>query len=408
MVFARELFEATNPDHADLPGTGPTFEELLQFANDYVDKRVRVIPDSEQRDIGIYYWSRKALDILETAIRETPVGTTAIPILGKPEYVDTGCLRRFQWTGICAEGKKTHANKVPCHTDLERQFANFLDRAKDVVRYIKNERLGFSVTYFENKRPRQYYPDFIIVAHDAKGREVYWLGETKGEIRHNTALKREAAQIWCEKMSATPYGTWRYLFVQQRKFEKALGAGVASFAELAESLVRAKAEPQLRLVISDADKVPKEAFKTLLPIHSLKAAAGYFGNGEAVEPEGWVEAEGVGILDDRMFVSQAVGRSMEPRIHDGDYCVFRANPVGSRQGKIVLVQYRGPADPDTGGSFTVKRYSSQKGTDAESNWRHTKITLSPLNPEFQPIVLTPESEGDVQVIAEWLMVLGRT
>ena len=45
---------------------------------------------------------------------------------------------------------------------------------------------------------------------------------------------------------------------------------------------------------------------------------------------------------------RAVGRSMEPMIHDGDFLVFRANPVGTRQGKIVLAQYRGPADPETG------------------------------------------------------------
>ena len=40
--------------------------------------------------------------------------------------------------------------------------------------------------------------------------------------------------------------------------------------------------------------------------------------------------------------------------------VFRAKPAGTRQGRIVLVQYRGEADPDTGGSYTVKRYSSEK------------------------------------------------
>ena len=68
----------------------------------------------------------------------------------------------------------------------------------------------------------------------------------------------------------------------------------------------------------------------------------------------------MGRLDERMFVCRAVGRSMEPTIRDGDYVVFRAKPVGTRQGKIVLAQYRGPADPDTGGAFTVKRYSSEK------------------------------------------------
>jgi len=69
MIFARELFEATNPGDAASMGTGPTFEELLEFAGEYVDTRVQIAGDSEKRDIGIYFWSRKALDILETAIR---------------------------------------------------------------------------------------------------------------------------------------------------------------------------------------------------------------------------------------------------------------------------------------------------------------------------------------------------
>jgi hypothetical protein len=43
---------------------------------------------------------------------------------------------------------------VPCHTDLEREFAIFLDKAPDVLRYVKNERFGFSITYYENSRPR--------------------------------------------------------------------------------------------------------------------------------------------------------------------------------------------------------------------------------------------------------------
>jgi len=140
----------------------------------------------------------------------------------------------------------------------------------------------------------------------------------------------------------------------------------------------------------------------------LKAAAGYFGNGEAVEPEAWVEVEGFGQLDEKMFVSRAVGRSMEPRIYDGDFLVFRSKPVGSRQGKIVLAQYQEIADPETGGSYTVKRYRSEKSFSPQGEWRHTKITLEPLNHEFRPIILEPEDEGAVQMIAEYLGTLGKT
>ena len=258
------------------------------------------------------------------------------------------------------------------------------------------------MTYYESNRPRQYYPDFIIAARDTNGRDVMWLAETKGEIRPNTALKSEAARHWCEKMSGTKYGQWRYLFVQQRKLETALASGVKSLADLAQSVVVVRPEPQLRLISLEDGRVKREAFRTLLPLYSLKA-----GNGEAVDPESWVEADGIGKLDERMFVAKVVGRSMEPRIRDGEYCVFRAHPVGSRQGKIVLAQYHGPADPDNGGSFTVKRYASKKVANGNGGWKHTKITLSPVNPEFKPIELTAESEDEVAVIAEFVAVLRR-
>lgn len=410
-LMAEELYQETNPGSAADLGIGPTFDELLDVSRRFLDSRVALLEvgglKSDLRDVGIYYWRRQALDTLDTAIRGAgAAGIEAIPILGNPEWLDSSNLRRFQWTGIVADGKRCHTNKVPCHTDLEKRFADFLDGATDVLRYFKNERLGFSVTYYESNRPRQYYPDFIICARDADGREVMWLAETKGEIRPNTALKSEAARMWCEKMSATKYGQWRYLFVPQRKLEAALASGVHSLADLADALVRTRPEPQLRLVALEDERVNREQFKTLLPLYSLKAAAGYFGNGEAIEPEGWIEADGVGRLDEKMFVCRAVGRSMEPSIRDGDYIVLRSKPTGTRQGKIVLAQYRGAADPDTGGAFTIKRYSSEKRSDADSDWRHVRITLSPTNKEYQPIVLSGDAADHVSVIAEFVTVLG--
>src|SRR5690606_12134740 len=108
-----------------------------------------------------------------------------------------------------------------------------------------------------------------------------------------------------------------------------------------------------------------------------------------------------------MFVCRAVGRSMEPGIRDGDYLVFRAKPTGTLQGKIVLARYRGPTDPDTGGSFTVKRYASEKEADEESGWRHTKVTLSPTNREYSPIILTGGDAESVDIVAEFVTLLGR-
>jgi hypothetical protein len=78
----------------------------------------------------------------------------------------------------------------------------------------------------------------------------------------------------------------------------------------------------------------------------------------------------------------------------------RAAPAGSRQGKIVLVQHRDVTDPETGGSYTVKRYQSEKQGDGEG-WRHERITLMPMSsdPRFMPLVLVPRDEGAVRVLA---------
>jgi SOS-response transcriptional repressor LexA len=106
-----------------------------------------------------------------------------------------------------------------------------------------------------------------------------------------------------------------------------------------------------------------------------------------------------------MFVAQVVGKSMEPVISDGSYCLFTAPVSGTRQGKIVLVQLRDAIDPDNGERYTVKRYLSKKVTHGDS-WRHVQITLKPVNPDFQPIDLTGAEEGELQVVAELVEVLG--
>ena len=107
-------------------------------------------------------------------------------------------------------------------------------------------------------------------------------------------------------------------------------------SEIADVVLR-KHGKHFPLLASVAEELK---FREYLPFYSLRAACGCFGDGEPVECEGWVKVEGVGKLDERMFVVRASGRSMEPKIHDGDLCVMRAHPVGSRQGKIVLAQKR--------------------------------------------------------------------
>lgn len=155
------------------------------------------------------------------------------------------------------------------------------------------------------------------------------------------------------------------------------------------------------LVDSDAE----EAFTTAIPLLSLRAAAGGFGESTDVEPEAWVRPNTGKRLDRGMFVAQVVGHSMEPRIPDGAYCIFRSPVAGSRSGKIVLVQHHAIDDSETGGSYTVKEFDSREVTGKESGERAGTIYLRPLNQAYAPIELRDVSEGQVRVIAELVEVL---
>jgi len=140
-------------------------------------------------------------------------------------------------------------------------------------------------------------------------------------------------------------------------------------------------------------------FRTHLPRYSLQVAAGEFLENREISELDWVETPEDLRLDPNMFVAQIAGHSMEPLIPDGSLCVFRRGVVGSRAGRLVLVEDRSNHGDDR---YTVKRYQSSKLESGE--WLHTRIWLEPLNPAYGHLELKPD-EDKYRVIAEFVRVL---
>lgn len=193
--------------------------------------------------------------------------------------------------------------------------------------------------------------------------------------------------------------------------QKIVIADVAKYTarnlEATQQVIEVQEEPEVEQTITPLITEPKESEKyiSLLPVYSLRAACGYFGDGEEVEELGWMRVEGIGRLNKDMFVVQAVGQSMEPRIHNGDYCVFEKYSGGSRQGKIVLAQHRGYFDEDNAGAYSIKEYSSEKSYNDDGSWQHESITLRPFNPAYEPIRIDAEDAESFAIIGEFVGVV---
>jgi len=149
---------------------------------------------------------------------------------------------------------------------------------------------------------------------------------------------------------------------------------------------------------------PTSRFTTHVPVYDLTAAAGFWGPERVPEEIGWTEVPGVAVKPG-MFVARVTGTSMEPLIPDGSWCLFRPCPAGSREGRIVLVQFASLGVGENGSRFTVKKYHSEKTVTADG-WRHDRIQLLPVNPAFEPITVEPEDAGDLTIVGVFALQIG--
>ena len=160
-------------------------------------------------------------------------------------------------------------------------------------------------------------------------------------------------------------------------------------------------------------------YENSVPIYDLDIAAGLFSETQLVnealsrgittdiESYQWVELPDSFRTKRGQFVARVVGESMNKRIPNGSWCLFRLNPSGTRQGKVLLVQHRSIDDPDTGGHYTIKVYESEKEVNDDGGWKHRRITLKPDSTEsrYRPIVFEATDDNELVVIAELVAVL---
>jgi len=140
---------------------------------------------------------------------------------------------------------------------------------------------------------------------------------------------------------------------------------------LPDSFAHEEEDAELELF---SDLPPEEdKFTRVLPYYPLSIAAGDFMDFAVPDaPESWFVVEGLTsrrTLAPSMFVARIQGKSMEPLIPDGAYCLFSFEVGGSRNGRIVLAQQADISDQETGASYTIKTYQSTKRLDPDTGWQ---------------------------------------
>jgi DUF2075 family protein len=144
-----------------------------------------------------------------------------------------------------------------------------------------------------------------------------------------------------------------------------------------------------------------------VPLVDIYAAAGVFSELQiSNEDFDWVELPINVSAKKGYFVCQIIGESMNKKIGNDSWCLFNENPVGSREGKIVLAKHYDIQDSDFGAGYTVKSYHSEKNI-SEDSWSHESIVLKPLSYDssFEDIILSGDAINKLQIVGELITVL---
>jgi len=211
-------------DRAKLPNR---FAELYPIVRDYVSQRcfgkaVELEAETLRSHLARLELQEGIAKYLARKIAELTLERRAIQF----EEADfkLSQTKAFSWRRnlppLTAE--KTVFNYVATYNNFERQFAKFLDKATDILRFasLGTTEQGDSGTQFrvDYIKPSGaigfYHPDWVAVQQTENG-EVNWIIETKGRVWEGTRAKDEAIESWCRRVSEQTDEQWRYVRINQ-------------------------------------------------------------------------------------------------------------------------------------------------------------------------------------------------
>lgn len=197
------------------------FPQLLGIAKRWMAECVTLKDNTFPQLLLLIEFAHDAADRIYKAIVASTDGTAALkPILrpydtlGSTRYVDFDTTRPV----FATRADKCHISHVVADTDSwEQKMAEALEDMPEVIRYVKNHNLGFTIPYTLNGEEKNYIPDFIACIEDGHGAEdlLNLLIEVTGEKKKDKAAKVATARtLWVPAINNHGgFGRWSVIEV---------------------------------------------------------------------------------------------------------------------------------------------------------------------------------------------------
>ena len=187
------------------------FPQVLEMVWQYLEQRVRVKGGAVLEEVALKRYRDTIISMLCDAIRpDTEAGEA--PILPRIErYRPMGSTSEvlFRTLKEAYGTTKSHVSHVVVDSRWEHSVAFQLENNPDVVTYVKNDRLDFTIPYEYEGVMHSYLPDYIIRLKLSDDKEVNVILEVKGFEDTQDRAKKPAAQRWVDAVNHHGgFGKW--------------------------------------------------------------------------------------------------------------------------------------------------------------------------------------------------------
>jgi superfamily II DNA or RNA helicase len=307
--------------------------------------------------------------------KTNPVGISVGGYMINPEKTNCAIFVNYHKEEDISNSTK-YEDEFINHTQFEWMSKSKRSLNSPDVEAIRNYRTGLRLPLFIKKS-------------NSEDDEFYYMGEIKPieesfeqtTIPNNKGGSDSIVKVIFNLTPSVEPALYNYLTTLEDEpiTVKASQEPQSSMPKLAQN----KSKPKFRIM--DFEQVVP--YVNAIPL--VRAAAGSLIQFEDASEQTWVEPPIPLSKSNQYFICEVIGESMNKRIPNGAYCLFKHYTGGSREGEIVLVQSQLIQDQEFGGHYTIKEYHSKKAPVGEL-WQHESITLSPLSndQQFKPIELS--------------------
>jgi type III restriction enzyme len=197
--LAAELTHRLKQRRNDWSARHTLFPQVLNAVWQYLEERVVLKQDAPLEEVALLKYRQRILERLTEAIEpDTEAGEPPIlPVIERFRPLGSTAEVLFRTVRPCVGTTKSHVSHVVLDAPRwEHSVAYQLERMPQVVAYVRNDHLDFTIPYEWQGTRHEYRPDYLIRWRCNGGREVRVILEVKGFETEQDRQKEAAAKRW--------------------------------------------------------------------------------------------------------------------------------------------------------------------------------------------------------------------